>query len=235
MARIRDQFSRLLRRIFPLKPLPRFPIETAVATTAKRMVILGNAPMSMDMSDYIDASDLVVRFNECQNYGIGTGSKADILCINNFGQPAEEWIKYRTYQKLPCVGRTREIWLPRSTSLLEHRRTVRDRHFDPTRFRDLGDELIDSNQLRDKTVVKFSDELNARVLAELKALSLGQFREPSTGILAISYILSEQRFDDYRKVILGFTFEGWKGHPWSSEKALVERYIAEGKNLSLTP
>lgn len=235
MARIRDQFSRLMRRIFPQKPLPQFLIDTAVKTTTKRMVILGNAPMTMDMSEYIDSADLVVRFNECQNYGIGTGTRADILCINNFGQPAEEWIKYRTYQKLPFIGHIREVWLPRNASLLEHRKTVKDRHFDPSRFRDLGDELIDSNQLQDKTVVRFSNELNAQVLSELKALSSSQFREPSTGILAISYILSERRFDDYQKVMLGFTFEGWKGHPWSSEKALVEHRIAEGASLSLIP
>lgn len=232
MARIRDQISRLIERLRPPKPLPPFNEKDEIERTGKRMIILGNAPMTMDMSEYIDASDLIVRFNECRNYGKGTGSRVDVLCINNFGQPAEEWAKDQTYKKLPFIGQVREIWLPRTPSLLEHRKTVKDRHFNPARFRDLGDALVSGNQLEDRSIVKFSDALNERILNDLKSLSSGEFREPSTGILAIAHILAQPRFADYRKIILGFTFEGWTGHPWSGEKALVERYLASNPSLA---
>jgi hypothetical protein len=44
--------------------------------------------------------------------------------------------------------------------------------------------------------------------------------------LAIEYILSEARFADYEKVLLGFGFTGWAGHPWDAEKEIVMEYAA---------
>lgn len=237
MSRLSQQLNRLLLKTGLKQPkaLTKFPAERATVSNVGRMIILGNAPMQMDMSDYIDSSDLVVRFNECQNYGMGTGHKTDILCINNFGQPAEEWVKYKTISKLPFINQVSEIWFPRTESILEHRKTVPDRHFDQLRFRDLSADLIASNHLANKSIVRFSDTLNAEVLSALKRLSSEEFREPSTGILAIAHVLTAPTYSKLQKVILGFTFEGWKGHPWAGERALVESYATNDNTLHLEP
>ncbi|MDD2662764.1 MAG: hypothetical protein PHD19_03285 [Dechloromonas sp.] len=230
----------ILRRLFKKEtpPLAIFPGQQDSPPPQNRMVILGNAPMKFDMTQYVDASALVVRFNECGNYAKGTGTKADILCLNNFGKPAEQWITRKTIQKLPFISSVDEIWIPRVADiLLTHRIAYKeltgDRHFDKDKFRDLSNELISSNGLGEKKIVRFSEELNKEVLDNLKSLSPVDFREPSTGILAISHVLSEGRFSGYDKIILGFTFEGWKGHPWSGELLLVKKYMEERSNLML--
>ncbi len=237
MSRLSKQLNRLLLQTGLKRPkqLPKFPADQATVPSERRMIILGNAPMQMDMSEYIDSSDVVVRFNECQNYGLGTGHKADILCINNFGQPAEEWIKDQTFFRLPFIDQVKEIWLPRTPSILEHRKSVRDRHFDVARFRDLGEELVNKNRLTSKVIERFSDKRNAEILDSLKKLSSEEFREPSTGILAIAHAVASPRFAHLNKVILGFTFEGWKGHPWKGERALIAQFASQSISLHLMP
>lgn len=231
---------KILHRLFKKEapPLAIFPGSQDTPPPPNRMIILGNAPMKFDMAQYVDASALVVRFNECGNYAKGTGTKTDILCLNNFGKPTAQWIARKTIQKLPFISRVDEIWIPRVADiLLTHRiaykKITGDRHFNEKKFRDLSAELISSNELGNKKIVRFSQELNEDVLDNLKRLSLVDFREPSTGILAISHALSDERFAAYDKIILGFTFEGWKGHPWSGEQLLVKKYMEEGNRLTL--
>lgn len=50
-----------------------------------RLLILGNAPLRENLSEFIDTSDIVLRFNDAFYYGFNTGRKVDILCITNTG------------------------------------------------------------------------------------------------------------------------------------------------------
>lgn len=50
---------------------------------------------------------------------------------------------------------------------------------------------------------------------------------PSTGLLAIYYIL---QYHPKHKIFLhNFTYQGWKGHNWNKEKALIQTLISEKK------
>jgi hypothetical protein len=62
--------------------LKKFPYFRPNGTPTLRVAVVGNAACEIDYSCVIDASDVVVRFNECRSKAFGTvGSRTDILCI----------------------------------------------------------------------------------------------------------------------------------------------------------
>jgi hypothetical protein len=202
---------------------------------SRRMIILGNAPLKKNMSDYIDASALVVRFNECKNLGRKVGMKTDFLCINNLDRPANRYIRKQLIKKLPFIDSIQEIWMPRCSSvMIENRRKI-ETSLNEEEFRDKAEDIILSNSLTEKKIIHFSKELNLQVINNLSDYSSDAFLEPSTGVLAIEYVLSENRFNDYDKILLGFNFKGWFGHPWDAEERLLMDYAANRKDFYLEP
>lgn len=53
------------------------------------------------------------------------------------------------------------------------------------------------------------------------------FRQPSTGLLAIDYVL--QNYPDHEIFIHNFTNEGWTGHNWDDEKKLMYNWVLNNK------
>jgi hypothetical protein len=51
---------------------------------------------------------------------------------------------------------------------------------------------------------------------------------PSAGMVVIQRILEDPEFGSYQRYVLGFTFKGWQGHPFTLEKRLVETHAAKG-------
>lgn len=50
---------------------------------------------------------------------------------------------------------------------------------------------------------------------------------PSTGLLAINYILN--KYPHNQIILHNFTFKGWSGHSWNSEKNLIQIWISTGR------
>lgn len=50
---------------------------------------------------------------------------------------------------------------------------------------------------------------------------------PSTGLLAIYYIL--EYYPNHKIFLHNFTYQGWKGHNWNKEKALIDELINKKK------
>ena len=50
---------------------------------------------------------------------------------------------------------------------------------------------------------------------------------PSTGFLAVHYVL--EAMPDYRLCMVGFSFEGWPGHPWTLEQAHIASLASQGR------
>lgn len=200
---------------------------------SERMIILGNAPLRKNLSDYIDSSALVVRFNECKNLGRRVGTKTDYLCINNLGPPANRYVKKRLIEKLPFLDEIQEIWIPRSSSVMLAHSLKVEPLLSEFELRDRTEDIVSSNSLWSKKIVRFSEELNLRVIKNISRYSQTDFMEPSTGILAIEYVLSEARFRKFHKILLGFNFKGWFGHPWDAEEALLLDYAADRDDFHL--
>ena len=103
-------------------------------------------------------------------------------------------------------------------------------------FVDFSKQLVLHNQLQGKAITYLSAEFNVRVfnalLAEMRQLGpTVPFVCPSTGFLAIEYVMASPRFTDCRKHIVGFGFEGWNGHPWQLERSIVTRYAQQSRLL----
>lgn len=202
---------------------------------SKNLVLVGAAPCSIDYTPLIDRADLVLRFNECKQFGGNVGTRTDILCISNMGSPARRYIANRPMLGLAPV-RSARVWFPRHVDVcLDH--VSRMIHLDPglrsqwpdLDFRDYSDEIIRVNDLGHGGVERFSKELNAGLFRSLAERGGPPFFSPSTGIFAVARVIGDPAFADHRVHLVGFGFSGWTGHPWRAEQALVANYVWQGR------
>jgi len=196
----------------------------------KKIAIVGSAAIEKDESSLIDSCDLVVRFNNCKVYGGHSGKKLDILCLNVGGAPACQMVAETTVLKSSFYSLISEIWIPIQTKVCQAHMmgwNLSDPRIDAS---DLSDEIIESNKLGHLPTVRFSTEFNIRVFEMLRKRD-GNFVSPSTGFLAIQYVVDESRFAEWDKLIFGFAFKGWKGHPFAAEEKLVMQYAAERQDV----
>lgn len=91
----------------------------------KSLIVVGSAPLEIDLARFIDACDCVVRFNNCKNYGGNSGSRTDVLFLSNSDDPANHpslafMLKKRTSreseQELPYLTRAGQVWFIRPPS-----------------------------------------------------------------------------------------------------------------------
>lgn len=193
---------------------------------SKRLVIIGNAPLATDCSGIVDSSDFVVRFNLCVSFGENTGTRTDALCLNNTGKPARQLARGALLKQAPFNESVEEIWFPRprQSPLRRLVERLKPLHSDL----EYGDEIIRSHGWHDKRVEYLLETSQQELWKKLLAQGIPTVtpRKPSSGIIAIEYVLSERRFAEYEKLMLGFTFKGWKRHPWELERRLVESYTS---------
>ena len=83
--------------------------------TKLKIAIVGNAKLCNDFSKQIDSCDIVLRFNEANNYGCFSGYKTDILCIRNNGEPGIRFSTQKLISKYPRFPNLSEVWFPRNT------------------------------------------------------------------------------------------------------------------------
>ena len=57
---------------------------------------------------------------------------------------------------------------------------------------------------------------------------VGENYIPSTGLLVLVYYLNNELFKEFEVSIIGFTWEGWKGHNWDKEKSIMEQFEKNG-------
>lgn len=202
----------------------------------KNLVIVGNSPLSINYSKMIETADVVVRMNECKQYGGVHGYKTDIIYMTNTGAPARRFISERPFIKREW-GQPAEVLFVRD-SLAHHEYFQGVKNLFPdyseSELDDLSDQIIEANQLGGRQVSRLSYDINKIILNKLAALSEKPFICPSTGILAIEHILSRLEFSGYQKHVVGLGFKGWVGHPWLAEKALIAGHVLAGR-ISLYP
>ncbi len=204
--------------------------------TMKNLVIVGNAPLSINYSKIIEAADIVVRMNECKQYGGPHGYKSDIIYMGNTGSPALRFISERPFIGRDWGQQAEVLFVRDSLAHHEYFQGVKNRFpdYSESELDDLSDQIIEANQLGGRQVSRLSYDINKVLLNKLTALSEKPFICPSTGILAVEHILARPEFSNYRKHIVGFGFKGWSGHPWLAEKALIAGYVLTGR-LSFYP
>jgi hypothetical protein len=195
-----------------------------------RVALVGNAPLTRDYAALVDASDFVVRFNLPLTWGGRGGTRFDAWVIAN-GNGGRHFAVRRTFAAAPYRSLPSEIWFPRCVEV--HRR-LREAHADgflkARAEQDFSRRIVNANGLR-QPCTYFDAGFYRRSLARLGAAA-DPTMVPSAGFMALTHVL--ERFEDSTVTLVGFTFQGWPGHPWALEEAFARRLEAEGK-LELLP
>lgn len=198
----------------------------------KNLVIVGNGESAKlnelslvcenDLSEFIDESDLVIRINIAKNHGGLHGSKTDVLALVNVGSPAVEFSSVYSI-KSNVKSETREIWFTRPKGF-----RIRKSIF--SYKSDVSNEILRFQGINDILTKYIDSELYDRLLDSVNLGRSGSVLfEPSSGLCVIGMALSDSRFIDYKKYIVGFTWEGWHGYNWLREIELCQRYADLGE------
>lgn len=203
--------------------MSKYPFLHQIMTSAglaTRISVVGNGPIEAKLCDSIDRFDLVIRFNSCQNYG-DTGRRTDVLVLVNTG-PAGKVLACRNEAiNDEALSSARKIWIAKEPSLIAEQ--LLKHPSDAELWEDCSEELI-HNKLQSKPWQFLSSKIYHSAMQNLKKYGADDHHDPSTGILAIFNICHTltTRFSPCVLTLFGFTHEGWVGHPWDAERALID-------------
>ena len=201
----------------------------------RRIAIVGNGEILEGAADIIDCSDLVIRFNDCRSIGSG-GEKTDIVAVCNTGRPGKVMTEDAAWRATPGVSQASAIWSVRH----------------PVKFAEMQPSLVQDWPELDDFCADYSDgfaaiaassgkdhlviprEVHDELDRVLKIVTVDPYVCPSSGLLAIAYVLSLKGAEDDTVVIAGFSHEGWHGHPFHAEKQLVSAFEAAGRLTNLS-
>jgi len=201
----------------------------------RRVVLVGNAPLCRSIAGLVDTADHVVRFNKVRGHGGTSGSRTDELYLINHGGQMAEWLATDELAEHRALRTATTVVLPvpmlpghlspRRARALERAtgiETAPDRinHLDEARarFARSGHAIV---------AVGVAEYRGAqRALYEL--LPAADERYPSTGFIAVHRTLARARPDE-RIELVGFAFEGWRGHSWNAERRWVTAREREGR------
>ena len=215
------------------------------ANLAPRVVIIGNAGVEVDYTDFVDGSEHVIRMNQCLNHGTNTGTRATILGLINIGVTGRDHYKKRDLRDWPVMKQVDEIWFR------EHRfsawdvlKTVARHPRTRKQYLDYGEKLIAANGLQNKRVVYATRDLIPKVRKRLWDVDRGRAWAsvlPTSGFLIIERVLADPRFAGCEVCLIGFTWEAGTskrtyrvGHTWDEEETLLRQYARDGR-LTILP
>lgn len=75
----------------------------------KTLVIVGNGPLTRDLSSEIDSADYVLRFNEPRESIGMSGSKTDLLMLATSSKQMQQWLKYPTFLNSAIFRNAQEL------------------------------------------------------------------------------------------------------------------------------
>lgn len=189
----------------------------------KRLVIVGNAPPKKRMlffkksyDTFINESDYVVRINLTPYHGMGMGTKTDCLAIVNIGIPAVEF-SYKTRLNSLVISQVKNIFFTRPKEYVSIKLSD---GYPLLCKKNLSDEILDFQSISQDVKVDFA---NKDLYLDLQNL-VGEEYMPSSGLVVVAHYLNEIEFHEYDFFLVGFSWEGWRGHHWVKEKLYIESY-----------
>lgn len=202
----------------------------------KKILIIGNAKVHRDYKNLFNSANLIVRFNNPRLLGDFDDGRTDYLSIGDTGNPALIFLLqiknrvnnnfYKIYKKSKNI-----IFSRNSDSHKKHFLKQKD-FFKKSHLEShlsIADFFIPELKKDNKIATYVSKKDNDYCFKKLSDISNPRFICPSTGFLTIHYFLRSPKFNNYEKILIGFTFKGWKGHPWSAEKKVLLEYSKTNK------
>ena len=235
----RLQARHLLEDITPLAPgrsrsTPRAGPGRAAPLEPRRIAVVGNAPEAGRIGADVDRADWVIRFNNAQGFGGETGRRLTHLVLMNFGGQTREWLEDIRFHRRAPIRHAQGFLLPIDPGIEERR------HPTPLPDKRKGGEHDWTPELRARLsprgapVWLFNDPLFFAAGAALKREGGREDGVPSSGFLALFWLLGRVSRPRRSIDVYGFGFAGWDGHDWAAERRWTERRAREGR-LRLHP
>lgn len=192
--------------------------------------IVGNGPVEGKVREVIDASGVVIRFNEPTHPADVAGTRTDILFIANSGKTMQQRLAGRSFRSCPAFVAARKVVLPYHPEILARY------HQRPSLLSRLKGRKLDWTT---ETVAMCRDagkeiEILEPASYEACCAAIGIAHHdrrrifPSSGILALHHVLTVLRVPGSRIHLSGFTWDGWKRHPWLEERAWAQHVLSGG-------
>jgi ribosomal protein L39E len=188
----------------------------------KSLSVIGNGKVNKDLSNIIDKSDVVVRFNNLDNYNLNTGTKITIWVLSSNKilltrlienpKPIVDKAKLNNSIKQELIFSIPTFFPVKTESQIEQNRKERDyavnqflNHFDLMKH--------------PYSMIEFP----INYLFDLQPEKwLSKYQCPSNGYLITRFFADNPIYSDYEINLVGFSWEGWEGHPWEFEKKYLE-------------
>lgn len=196
----------------------------------KQLYIVGNGPITGDMSPRIDGSDFVVRFNEPKASVGMSGTKTDILFLCNAGKPMQRRLEDSNFL-------TSAIMKDAGQVILAYHPIIIDRYFPKpnalSRLKGRREDWTFATIMALGAIGKTSIVFPASFYMEgCRDLGLPQDKMgtvfPSTGYFGIFHILRHFSPAEWTISLCGFSWAGWKRHAWADEREWVEDKVRQG-------
>lgn len=192
----------------------------------KKIFVVGNGSVKNDLSKIVDKADFVFRFNSMCNYNQNTGKKTDIwvqssnrALINRLIEDPSQVelntkIKIKEYlmSDIKILFTTPNYFPIKKRFIIESER--KERYESVIKFLTHYDLMCQRYEMIDFPV-KYLFDLNPERW-NLK------HKCPSNGYLITRYLIDKDEYSGYEINLVGFTWEGWEGHPWEYEKKYLK-------------
>lgn len=198
-------------------------------------VLIGNAPARTHLGSIIDRADFVARINTCAALGAEYGHRTDRVYLCNTGGVARRFIRSEELHRTIASSGAAEVvfsYPPVPLSRKLHCLLRGKRGTGVDRTRSLA-EVLSRHGLRCSTM---PTEVYEDVLAFVRARP--EYRDlaremplwvPSSGGTALAHMATEPALAGHEIALVGFGFQGWRGHPWFAEKAYAEQLQQAGR------
>jgi len=197
----------------------------------KRLFVVGNGPLLSDMTERVDASDHVIRFNEPKASIGQSGSKTNWLFVANTGKPMERRLNMPGYFTSPLVQAADMVFL------VSHPTTVDKYFLKPSLWARIKGRRAEFTW---EAIRKFGDA--GKTVAILPStdytagcIELGldpakvhdERTFPTTGFLGMRYAFARMTAEEWDVEIAGFSWQGWQNHTWDRERQWIEAKTKE--------
>ncbi len=194
---------------------------------SRRIAIVGNGSFASSHAGVIDACDLIIRFNDCRSVGEG-GLRTDVVAVCNTGRPALAMIRDTSWRERPAVASASAIWCVRDHHKFAELKPKLDAGLEDF-CDDYTGEFASFAAETGKAFEVIPRHHHDRIDAELQRIVSGSYIVPSSGLMAVAYVIEEAAMPGDTVILAGFDHKGWSGHPFDAERLLIERFITEGR------
>ena len=193
----------------------------------KKIILVANSDVVIDINQMIDEHDIIVRFNHPKKFSlVKTGERTDILFLSNTVNLMEGRIRRGRHKEKHISNQTKVIF-SYADSLIQKINP----YYTKKPILPFLKHIEKCQNWNNHKYINIFNNLNVQVeiisedsywnIYEITKIERNHIL--STGFIALHYFLSHPEYADYKIYLNGFTSEGWQGHDWLGEK----KYIAD--------